>query len=78
MFGAYGHTGRFVVAQLRRRGWTPVLSGRDPERLKAAAQEHSSAEGRVAATGEAFDARDFLGSLQSAGVSMDYRVDHTS
>jgi short subunit dehydrogenase-like uncharacterized protein len=49
VFGAYGHTGRFVVEELRRRGWTPVLSGRDPERLRAAAQEHPLAEVRVAA-----------------------------
>lgn len=35
VFGAYGHTGRFVVAQLRDRGFVPILSGRDPEKLKA-------------------------------------------
>lgn len=33
VFGAYGHTGRFVVSELRRRGWTPILSGRDPDKL---------------------------------------------
>jgi Saccharopine dehydrogenase NADP binding domain len=49
VFGAYGHTGRFVVRELGRRGWTPVLSGRDSERLRAAAQEHPRAEVRVAA-----------------------------
>ena len=49
MFGAYGHTGRLVVAELVRRGWTPVLAGRDPERLRTAAQEHPSADARVAA-----------------------------
>ena len=49
VFGAYGHTGRFVVGELCRRGWTAVLSGRDPERLKAAAQEHPLTEVRVAA-----------------------------
>jgi NAD(P)-dependent dehydrogenase (short-subunit alcohol dehydrogenase family) len=48
VFGAYGHTGRFVVAELSRRGWTPVLSGRDSERLRAAAREHPRAEVRVA------------------------------
>jgi len=37
VFGAYGHTGRFVVAELRKRGWTPILSGRDPAKLKAIA-----------------------------------------
>ncbi|MGH8031821.1 MAG: saccharopine dehydrogenase family protein [Luteimonas sp.] len=35
VFGAYGHTGRFVVAELRRRGWTPRLSGRDRDKLAA-------------------------------------------
>lgn len=34
VYGAYGHTGRFVVAQLLKRGWEPVLSGRDAARLK--------------------------------------------
>jgi saccharopine dehydrogenase-like NADP-dependent oxidoreductase len=48
VFGAYGHTGRFVVGELRRRGWTPVLSGRDSERLSGAAQEYPGAEVRVA------------------------------
>lgn len=33
VFGAYGHTGRFVVAQLLERGFVPVLSGRDAGRL---------------------------------------------
>lgn len=33
VYGAYGHTGRFVVAELRQRGYTPVLSGRDAGRL---------------------------------------------
>ncbi|MFF3996156.1 saccharopine dehydrogenase family protein [Streptomyces cyaneofuscatus] len=37
VFGAYGHTGRFVVAELRARGFRPVLIGRDPDKLKALA-----------------------------------------
>ncbi|WP_112489652.1 saccharopine dehydrogenase family protein [Streptomyces bacillaris] len=37
VFGAYGHTGRFVVAELRARGLRPVLVGRDPDKLKALA-----------------------------------------
>lgn len=37
VFGAYGHTGRFVVAELLERGFVPVLSGRDAEKLRAAA-----------------------------------------
>jgi short subunit dehydrogenase-like uncharacterized protein len=35
VFGAYGHTGRFVVSELRKREWTPILSGRDPAKLAA-------------------------------------------
>jgi hypothetical protein len=33
VFGAYGHTGRFVVAELLRRGAVPVPIGRDAARL---------------------------------------------
>ncbi|MBV1850488.1 saccharopine dehydrogenase family protein [Catellatospora tritici] len=39
VYGAYGHTGRFVVAQLRERGFVPVLSGRDAGKLRALAAE---------------------------------------
>lgn len=35
VFGAYGHTGRFVVSELVRRGWRPILSGRDASKLNA-------------------------------------------
>lgn len=48
VYGAYGHTGRFVVAQLRRRGWTPILSGRDAEKLRAVAAAHPGLEVRAA------------------------------
>ncbi|WP_086733918.1 saccharopine dehydrogenase family protein [Streptomyces glaucescens] len=34
VFGAYGHTGRFVVRELLERGFVPVLSGRDADKLK--------------------------------------------
>lgn len=33
VFGAYGHTGRFVVDELQARGFVPILSGRDAGRL---------------------------------------------
>jgi hypothetical protein len=45
VFGAYGHTGRFVVAELRDRGFVPIVSGRDAEKL------------RTLATGTGLDAR---------------------
>jgi hypothetical protein len=37
VFGAYGHTGRFVVSELRDRGLTPLLAGRDAGKLRAMA-----------------------------------------
>ncbi|MEU7973756.1 saccharopine dehydrogenase NADP-binding domain-containing protein [Micromonospora sp. NPDC049089] len=35
VFGAYGHTGRFVMAELRERGFGALPVGRDPRRLAA-------------------------------------------
>ncbi|BCJ37830.1 saccharopine dehydrogenase [Actinocatenispora thailandica] len=49
VYGAYGHTGRFVVAELRDRGFRPVLSGRDEHRLRALAAAHPGTEVRPAA-----------------------------
>ncbi|MFJ1955777.1 saccharopine dehydrogenase family protein [Streptomyces microflavus] len=43
VFGAYGHTGRFVVAELRERGFLPLLTGRDADKLKALAYGTGSA-----------------------------------
>jgi short subunit dehydrogenase-like uncharacterized protein len=40
VYGATGHTGRFVVDELVRRGLTPVLAGRSAERLAAAERRH--------------------------------------
>ena len=48
VYGAYGHTGRFVVAELQDRGWTPILSGRDPERLSLLAAAHPKLDVRPA------------------------------
>jgi hypothetical protein len=48
VFGAYGHTGRFMVAQLRDRGFLPVLSGRDPDKLRALAASHPGLDARPA------------------------------
>jgi NAD(P)-dependent dehydrogenase (short-subunit alcohol dehydrogenase family) len=42
VYGAYGHTGRFVVAELCRRGWIPVLSGRDVRKLQALHADYPS------------------------------------
>jgi saccharopine dehydrogenase-like protein len=48
VFGAYGHTGRFVVSELCRRGWKPILSGRDPDKLNAVSSLHAGREVRIA------------------------------
>ncbi|GAA0429795.1 saccharopine dehydrogenase [Actinoplanes capillaceus] len=48
VFGAYGHTGRFVVAELRERGYEPLLIGRDLDRLRAMGQ----GEARQATVGD--------------------------
>jgi len=48
VFGAYGHTARFVIAELRKRGWTPILSGRNAQKLSALDREFPELEARVA------------------------------
>ncbi|NEY31424.1 NAD(P)H-binding protein [Streptomyces sp. PRKS01-65] len=48
VFGAYGHTGRFVVARLRERGFVPVLSGRDAGKLTELAASGAGEEVRPA------------------------------
>jgi short subunit dehydrogenase-like uncharacterized protein len=48
VYGAYGHTGRFVVAELLRRGLTPVLSGRDAAGLDKLAVQFPGLEARQA------------------------------
>ena len=40
VYGAYGHTGRFVVDEVRRRGYVQVLSGRDAAALRALASKY--------------------------------------
>src|SRR5215471_7733439 len=49
VFGAYGHTGRFVVSELRKRGWQCILSGRDAEKLKSMGETHPGSQVRPAA-----------------------------
>lgn len=48
VYGAYGHTGRFVVAGLLRRGFTPILCGRDPQQLAALGAAHPGLQVRTA------------------------------
>ncbi|GIF77195.1 saccharopine dehydrogenase NADP-binding domain-containing protein [Asanoa siamensis] len=47
VFGAYGHTGRFVTAELADRGLVPLALGRDESRLRALGLDH-----RVAGVGD--------------------------
>ncbi len=53
VFGATGHTGRFVVDELQRRGQRFVAIGRDEERLARLGDEHPGGEVRVAAVDDA-------------------------
>lgn len=53
VFGAYGHTGRFVVSELVRRGWTPIISGRDAGKLNAVGEAHPGLEIRPASVDDA-------------------------
>ena len=47
LYGATGHTGRFIAAEMERRGWQSILGGRDLSRLAPLAARHS-AEARPA------------------------------
>jgi NAD(P)-dependent dehydrogenase (short-subunit alcohol dehydrogenase family) len=48
VYGATGHTGRFVVGELLERGFAPVVSGRDAARLEALAGERGEVAVRPA------------------------------
>lgn len=48
VFGAAGHTGRFIVAQLLRRGFAPVAIGRDSAKIREAGFLRSSIPIRIA------------------------------
>src|SRR5215471_17815700 len=48
VFGAPGHTGRFVVSELARRGLMAILAGRDPDKLLALHRTYPAFETRVA------------------------------
>ena len=48
VYGAYGHTGRFVVSELLKRGLTPILSGRDSTSLETVRESNPGLEIRPA------------------------------
>lgn len=53
VYGATGHTGRFIVAELLRRGRTPVLCGRDVVKLAEMARHYPGLLCHVAAIDDA-------------------------
>jgi short subunit dehydrogenase-like uncharacterized protein len=48
VFGASGHTGRFVIAELLRRGLVPIAIGRDEARLLAPGFQNRAVQMRIA------------------------------
>src|SRR6266478_6703591 len=48
VFGASGHTGRFIVAQLLRRGFAPLAIGRDSAKMREAGFKESDVPIRTA------------------------------
>jgi NAD(P)-dependent dehydrogenase (short-subunit alcohol dehydrogenase family) len=65
VYGAYGHTGRFVVAELLRRGLTPILSGRNPAELDKMAGQFPGLEPRPATVD---DSRSLENAIRGAGL----------
>ncbi len=59
LYGAAGHTGRFVAAELVRRKFTPILSGRDLTALAPLAAQFG-AEARKAEVTDAAELADML------------------
>ncbi|MFC9082340.1 saccharopine dehydrogenase family protein [Streptomyces sp. NPDC057062] len=53
VYGATGHTGRFVVAELRRRGFTTIVSGRDAAQLEELAGDRKDVLPRAATVDDA-------------------------
>ncbi|GAA1740869.1 saccharopine dehydrogenase NADP-binding domain-containing protein [Isoptericola hypogeus] len=60
VYGAGGHTGRFVVDELVRRGLTPVLAGRGAARLADLGPRHAGLERRVVGVDDPARLRDAL------------------
>jgi short subunit dehydrogenase-like uncharacterized protein len=58
VYGAYGHTGQFVVPELLRQGLTPILSGRNPARLGKVAGQFPGLEVRPASVDDSHSLED--------------------
>jgi short subunit dehydrogenase-like uncharacterized protein len=52
VFGGAGHTARFVAAELHRRGWAPILCGRDATKLKDLESAYPGMAIRTASVGD--------------------------
>ncbi|KPM52482.1 hypothetical protein CcI49_13720 [Frankia sp. CcI49] len=63
VYGASGYTGRLVAAELRRRGFSVVLAGRDGDRLRALATELADTE-----PGDSVDGRKVEIATRQVGV----------
>lgn len=78
VYGAYGHTARFVVDELCKHGWTPILSGRDADKLAALGKVFPDLERRLASVEDpasldrAFDGA--AGVINCAGPFLDTAV----
>jgi short subunit dehydrogenase-like uncharacterized protein len=48
LFGAYGHTARFIISELIDKGFTPILAGRNLEKLESVSLSHGDLEVRLA------------------------------
>ncbi len=48
VYGAYGHTGKFIVSQLLDQGFNPTLCGRDNEKLLSYSHQYPKLETKVA------------------------------
>ncbi|TRZ41954.1 saccharopine dehydrogenase NADP-binding domain-containing protein [Robertkochia solimangrovi] len=44
VIGAYGHTGKFVIAELLKEGFIPVLAGRNKEKLQEIGKKYPNLE----------------------------------
>lgn len=40
VYGAYGHTGKFIIAEMYRQGFRPILSGRDKIKLSEISKQY--------------------------------------
>jgi hypothetical protein len=48
IYGAYGHTAKFIISQLYEQGFRPILCGRNSEKLLSLSQEYSDLKIRMA------------------------------